>query len=200
MDGFITGGGDTPPLSFETLGEHDLGTLLRQMKGRAFDAAIVRGIAKRCPWGKPQVIVCGPLRKGQPFPTTFWLTCPFLESQCARLESEGAVRDIERCLAEKPQEWENYHGAAADFRMSLLSDWERDVLAPEGSPLRGALQKTGIGGIRPTGTPSAKCLHLQVASWLGLGFHPAENWLLTKLGCLDCGKAWLFRCETEKGQ
>jgi hypothetical protein len=196
MNGFIAGGGDSPPLSFEGLKESDLETLLRQMKGRAFDVGIIRGIAKRCPWGKPQVIVCGPLKKGKPFPTTFWLTCPFLDFQCARLESDGAVAELEAILSEKAQEWARYHASAADFRMSLLSAREREALAAEGEPLRLALLQTGIGGIRPTNRSSAKCLHLQVATWFGLGFHPAEKWLLSKLESLHCGKTWLSRCGT----
>ncbi len=200
MNGFIAGGGETPPLSFEGLAKHDLETLLQQMKGRAFDVSIVRGIAKRCPWGKPQVIVCGPLRKGKPFPTTFWLTCPYLDCMCGRLESEGAVKEIETCLSEKLPEWQCYHAAAANCRLALLSPREREALAGESASLGKVLQNTGIGGIRPTGAPSAKCLHLQVATWLGLGFHPAEQWLYSKLGTLHCGKAWISRCKTEKEQ
>jgi hypothetical protein len=198
MNGFINGGGATPPLSFEALRKDDGETLGSQMRGRAFDLAIVRGVAKRCPWGKPQVIVCGPLREGRPFPTTFWLTCPFLDRRCGRLESEGAVGALEAFLSgqEESKAWERYNGLAARFRLDLLSEAEREKMVREGASLIESLTRGGIGGIRVGSRPSVKCLHLQVAAWLGLGFHPAAQWLASKMEGLDCGGTWISRCGT----
>ena len=199
MNGFIDGGGGTPPLLFESLKGKDAQTLVFQMKGRAFDITIVRGVARRCPWGMPQVIVCGPLREGRPFPTTFWLTCPFLDRKCGQLESEGAVGELEGILAAPvaAKAWARYNESAALFRRDLLSQEERDLLLSGSPALLESLESVGVGGIRPGGNPSAKCLHLQVATWIGLGYHPAGEWLARKLVSLDCGGSWRTRCEPE---
>lgn len=197
MNGFIDSGGGTPPLLFDPLKGEDAETLFTQMRGRAFDLALVRGVARRCPWGKPQVIVCGPLRKGRPFPTTFWLTCPFLDRRCGQLESEGAVGELEAALAGPGAEkaWESYNERAARFRLALLSEKERKVLHTEGAAFMKNLESVGVGGIRTGSKPSVKCLHLQVATWLGFGFHPAGQWLSAKLECLDCAGEMRARCE-----
>lgn len=197
MNGFIDSGGGTPPLLFESLKDKDFQTLVFQMKGRAFDISIVRGVSRRCSLGMPQVIVCGPLRKGKPFPTTFWLTCPFLDRKCGQLESEGAVGELEDILAGPAAgvAWARYNEGAAFFRRDLLSEEERNLLLSESPALLESLESVGVGGIRPSGKPSAKCLHLQVATWIGIGFHPAGEWLGRKLLSLDCGGSWRARCE-----
>jgi hypothetical protein len=196
MDDFIRSGGETPPLSFEALGKEDAETLGSQMRGRAFDIRIVRGIAKRCPWGKPQVIVCGPLRDGRPFPTTFWLTCPFLDRLCGRLESEGAVGALEVFLSgpEEVKDWEQYNELAVRYRLGLLSVAEREKMTREEPAMMENLETAGLGGIRVGSRPSVKCLHLQVAAWLGLGFHPAGAWLASRMERLECGGTWVPRC------
>lgn len=196
MKGFIDPGGETPRLLFEPLEPGDPGTLLRQMKGRAFDTGLLRGIARRCPFGKPQVVVCGPVRRGKPFPTTFWLTCPFLERACGRLESAGAVGEMETALSTETgrKAWVEYNEKAALLRSGLLRREESLALRKEESDLAKRLEGVGIGGIRPGSKPSVKCLHLQVAAWLALGSHPAGEWLAEKLDSLDCGGQWLDRC------
>ena len=196
MKGFIDPGGETPRLLFEPLEPGDPGTLLRQMKGRAFDTGLLRGIARRCPFGKPQVVVCGPVRRGKPFPTTFWLTCPFLERACARLESAGAVGEMEAVLSTETgrKAWAEYNEKAVLLRSGLLSREENLPLRKDEREMVKRLEGVGIGGIRPGPKPSVKCLHLQVAAWLALGSHPAGEWLAGKLDSLECGGKWLNRC------
>src|SRR5688572_15210590 len=49
-------------------------------------------VAVRCPHGLPAVteqVPYGP--DGKPFPTTYYLTCPYLVAAVARLEAEGGV-------------------------------------------------------------------------------------------------------------
>jgi hypothetical protein len=196
MNGFIDGGGETPPLLFENLEPRDAQALFAQMKGRAFDISIVRGVAKRCRWQKPQVIVCSPLKAGKPFPTTFWLTCPFLDRKCGQLESEGGVGELEGLLSEPAMHgaWIAFNEKLSMLRASLLSCEQKLGLLEEKPALMENLRHLGIGGIKAGEKPWVKCLHLQVAAWLGTGFHPAGEWLEEKLGDLDCAGAWLERC------
>ena len=74
---------------------------LVSMRGRIFDPTIAIGIAKYCKWGKPQVLLCAPLYRMKPFPTTFWLSCPFLAMRCSKLEASGGVRELEEFLKKR---------------------------------------------------------------------------------------------------
>src|SRR5918998_727122 len=52
-------------------------------------------VARRCPFGRPAVTEQSALdERGEPFPTTFWLTCPQLVAAISQLESgvAGATR------------------------------------------------------------------------------------------------------------
>ena len=54
---------------------------------RAFLRVVVR-----CPWGLPAVTEQSPQDEdGNPFPTTYWLTCPTAVKAVARVESDGAI-------------------------------------------------------------------------------------------------------------
>lgn len=103
-----------------------------------------RRVACRCRHGYPAVTEQAPRAfDGEPFPTTFWLTCPFLGAAVARIEAAGGVRRISEEVAGDPA-----------LRESLeRGDAEQRRLRPE---LPG-----GIGG-RSGGT-HLKCLHAHVA-------------------------------------
>jgi hypothetical protein len=81
---------------------------------------------------------------GQPFPTTFWLTCPELVAAVSRLEAAGGVERWTRAAEDDPE-----------LRASLerANDEQRE-LRPE--------LDLGIGGAR-SGAGSLKCLHAHVA-------------------------------------
>lgn len=107
---------------------------------RAFRRAVVR-----CPFGRPAVTEQAPYDDtGEPFPTTFWLTCPHLVAAISRLEAAGGVERWTRAAAEDPELRESVEHA----------DEEQRRLRPE--------LDLGIGGARP-GARSLKCLHAHVA-------------------------------------
>ena len=108
-------------------------------KPRAF-----RRVAVRCPFGRPAVTEQEPFdESGEPFPTTFWLTCPQLVAKIARLEAAGGV-----------ERWSRSTQEDVELGQSLeLANEEQRRLRPE---LPG-----GIGGqTRPGGL---KCLHAHAA-------------------------------------
>src|SRR5207245_11195784 len=52
----------------------------------------LRGVAARCPFGRPAVTVQEPYDlAGEPFPTTYYLTCPHLVAAVSRIEAAGGV-------------------------------------------------------------------------------------------------------------
>ena len=99
----------------------------------------------RCPFGRPAVTEQYAHDDfGEPFPTTFWLTCPHLVASVSRLEARGGVERWTRAAAEHPE-----------LTASLASaDAEQRALRPE--------LDLGIAGSRP-GSGSLKCLHAHVA-------------------------------------
>jgi hypothetical protein len=104
----------------------------------------LRRVVVRCPFGRPAVTEQASFdESGEPFPTTYWLTCRHLVASIARLEAEGAVERWGRLVQEEP-----------DLRASLERGHEEQRrLRPE---LPG-----GIGGQTRTG--GLKCLHAHAA-------------------------------------
>jgi len=103
-----------------------------------------RRVAVRCPFGRPAVTEQAPFdSSGEPFPTTYWLTCPHLVAAIARVEAAGGVERWSRAAQED-----------AELRASLeAAHKEQRLLRPD---LPG-----GIGGQTRTG--GLKCLHAHAA-------------------------------------
>src|SRR5476649_317799 len=80
--------------------ESDLAVVERQLgrRPRAF-----RSVAVRCPFGWPAITEQAPFdENGRPFPTQFYVTCPFLVAQISRLEASGGVELWTRAAADDP--------------------------------------------------------------------------------------------------
>lgn len=120
------------------------------------------GIECRCRYGYPQVVTVYPLIDGKPFPTIFWLTCPFLANEIDHLEAEGWIKRMEaevrkdEGLALRLHE---AHKAYITERERLLSPKDRAFLK-QARMLKGLLER-GIGGTADFSR--VKCLHLHVA-------------------------------------
>jgi uncharacterized protein len=111
-----------------------------------------RRVAVRCPFGRPAVTEQAPFDSaGEPFPTTFWLTCPHFVAAVSRLEAAGGVERWSRAAARDP-------GLRESLRRA--NDEQRRI-RPE--------LDLGIGGAR-AGAGSLKCLHAHVAFALA---HPS---------------------------
>src|SRR5215210_3120926 len=60
-----------------------------------------RRVAVRCPWGLPAVSEQHPYDEaGEPFPTTYYLTCAHAVAAVARLEAGGGVERWSRAAAD----------------------------------------------------------------------------------------------------
>jgi len=120
------------------------------------------GIECRCRYGYPQVVTVYPLIEGKPFPTIFWLTCPFLTKAIDHLEAEGWIKRMEAKLRKDKglalRLWEA-HKAYITERQRLLSPQDRAFL--EEAEMLNSLLEKGIGGTADFSR--VKCLHLHVA-------------------------------------
>jgi len=114
-------------------------------------------VATRCPFGLPAVTEQQPYDpRGEPFPTTYYVTCPHLVSAIARLEAAGGV---ERWSAAVP---EDDALAASLARATGEQRQLRHALADGALGVDGgASLELGIGGSRSP--ERLKCLHAHVA-------------------------------------
>ena len=167
-------------------------------KKQRFDPSIIIS-GKLCEYGHIQVITCRPLsEKLRPFPTTFWLTCPHLIKRAGTVESCGGVHELEEYIQSHAlhNEWQKYNFLHQILKLKLLNlNGNENIclfMRKYHNKIFKSLIRSGIGGIKLTGEKdniNIKCLHLQTASYLGLGFHPACEWLDSKGLCGEnCGK------------
>ena len=133
-----------------------------------------RRVAVRCPFGRPAVTEQSAYDSaGEPFPTTFWLTCPFLVAAVSRLEAAGGVERWTKAAAADP---------ALGASLRAANDEQRR-LRPE--------IDAGVGGGTRAG--SLKCLHAHVAFALARpGYELGERMLA------DIDPLWPDRCSTEE--
>jgi len=120
------------------------------------------GIECRCRYGYPQVVTVYPLIEGKPFPTIFWLTCPYLTKAIDHLEAEGWVKRMETRVRENQvlaARLQAAHLAYINERYRLLTEEDRVFLEETG--MSAALLEKGIGGTADFNR--VKCLHLHVA-------------------------------------
>jgi uncharacterized protein len=116
-----------------------------------------RRVVVRCPFGLPAVTEQHPYaRDGEPFPTTYYLTCRHLVAALSRLEADGgverwsAIADDEPALAASR--------ARADDEQRRI---RRELAGSDTGRDRGASLGGGVGGAARTG--SLKCLHAHAA-------------------------------------
>jgi hypothetical protein len=134
--------------------DEDRAVVARQL-GR--EPRTLRRVAVRCPFGAPAVTEQSPYGvDGEPFPTTYYLTCRYLVAAVSRLEAGGGV-----------ERWSNATRTDAALAASLTAGDEeqrslrRELAGETTGSDAGASLDYGIGGSRRSG--SLKCLHAHVA-------------------------------------
>ncbi len=154
-----------------------------------FDLEIVSGCARRCRFGKVQVIVCKPISQtGRLFPTNFWLMCPHLIHRAGMIESQQGVHELEDWMTKRKffHQWRKYNIAHQTLRLSQINTHQLSFIRKYHKGIFRHLIGTGIGGMKYTDIITVKCLHLQTASYLAMRYHPAEEWLISKGLCGEC--------------
>ncbi len=137
-------------------------------------------VAVRCHLGLPAVISVAPvLPDGEPFPTTFWLTCPLAGRLVAALESDGMIRRWEGEI--EPSALSRADRSYARHRAKIVEDMVRSGALPVGAHAPGG----GVGGT----TGGVKCLHARFAYWLAGGDDPAGLMAARSMGRLDCARS-----------
>jgi hypothetical protein len=139
-------------------------------------ARTFRRVAVRCPYGFPAVTEQPAYTDdGSPFPTTYYLTCPWLVAALARSEADGGVARWARAAAADPE-----LGASL-----ARADAEQRRLRPE--------LDVGIGGTRAPG--ALKCLHAHAAFALARPGYELGERILGEVGERWCPDARCARPE-----
>jgi uncharacterized protein len=144
-------------------------------------------VAARCPFGAPAVTEQQPYDSaGDPFPTTYYLTCPQLVAALARIEAAGGVTRWSR-VAEEDDELAASLAAATDEQRAVRHELAGDERGRDG----GASLDLGIGG---SGNPRAlKCLHAHVAFALA-----RPGYVLGERILAEVEPRWPVRCCSEE--
>jgi uncharacterized protein len=119
---------------------------------RAFLRVVVR-----CPFGAPAVTLQAPYDSaGDPFPTTFYLTCRYLVSAVARIEASGGIERWSELASADEALARSLEEATAEQRAL-----RRELADGQVGREHGASLDLGIGG---TANPERlKCLHAHAA-------------------------------------
>ena len=116
-----------------------------------------RRVAVRCPFGRPAVTEQEPYDpEGEPFPTTYYVTCRHLVAAISRLEAAGGVERWSAEAERDPVLQESLEAATATQRAIRRKLAAGRTGADDGSSLNG-----GIGGAKDP--RRLKCLHAHVA-------------------------------------
>ncbi len=116
-----------------------------------------RRVARRCPFGLPAVTEQEAYdENGDPFPTTYYLTCRHLVAAVSRLEAAGGVERWTQAVADDPRLADSLDAATEEQRRV-----RRELAAGRTGLDGGSSLELGIGGAaRPE---RLKCLHAHVA-------------------------------------
>ena len=116
-----------------------------------------RRVVVRCPFGRPAVTEQSPYDgAGEPFPTTYYLTCRHLVAAVSRLEAAGGVERWTEAAQADPELRASLEGAT-----ELQRELRRSLAAGATGRDGGSSLELGIGGAsRPE---RLKCLHAHVA-------------------------------------
>ncbi|MEX2211164.1 MAG: DUF501 domain-containing protein [Gaiellaceae bacterium] len=116
-----------------------------------------RRVVVRCPFGLPAVTEQDPYDPaGEPFPTTYYLTCRHLVAAVARLEAAGGVERWSQAVEEDVALRESLVEATAEQRVV-----RRELAAGREGVDSGASLDSGIGGASQP--ERLKCLHAHAA-------------------------------------
>lgn len=156
-----------PALPFETPATDADFAVMREQLGR--DMRGVVSIARRCSCGRPAVVRTAPrLEDGTPFPTSLYLTLPWLTLEISRIEATGTMAQLTQRLEDEPELAERYRLAHERYLARRDEIGRADEVA-----------EVSAGGM-PT---RVKCLHALAGQGLaeGPGINPIADEVLESI-------------------
>ncbi|WP_420897521.1 DUF501 domain-containing protein [Brachybacterium saurashtrense] len=172
---------ETPlaPLPHESSATAEDLEVMRAQLGR--DMRGVVSIARRCGCGRPAVVRTAPrLEDGTPFPTSLYLTLPWLTLELSRVEGTGRMAELTERIAQEPELAAAYRRAHERYLARRAEIGEAEEVA-----------HVSAGGM-PT---RVKCLHALAGQALaeGPGVNPIADEVLA--GIEGAAPELVCRCE-----
>ena len=98
------------------------------------------------------------------------------------IEALGGVRELEEYMTSRKMlhEWRRYNYLHQVIRLRLMDKKFCRYTRKYHANVFRSVMRSGIGGMKYGEGICVKCLHLQTASLLVLGRHPASEWLREK--------------------
>lgn len=171
------------PLPHETLATTTDLTVMRAQLGRELRGVV--SIARRCACGRPAVVRTAPrLEDGTPFPTSLYLTLPWLTLELSRREATGTMAELTERLSAEPQ-------LAAGYRRAH----ERYLTRRDELGTAVEIRQVSAGGM----PARVKCLHALAAQALaeGPGINPVADEVLA--GIDGAAPGLVCRCGSADG-
>ena len=145
-----------------------------------------RRVVVRCPFGRPAITEQSPYDlEGEPFPTTYYVTCRWLVAAISRIEAAGGVERWTQAL-EVDVELAASRAAGDEEQRRIRTR----LAAGKTGRDAGASLELGIGGAGRTG--SLKCLHAHAAFALACPGYELGDRIVAELAPL-----WPDRCCTD---
>ena len=139
--------------------------------------AIGYRIAVVCRYGWPAVIRNEPFTdKGNPNPNLYYLCCPYLRRELARLEDSGAIARLEERIASDREAAR----ALAEAQSGHRAEW-RQAAAAAGRPAANGPRIAAAAGDQ-----ALKCLHAHFAFYLVHRDHAAGAMIAAEIGNIWC--------------
>lgn len=138
-------------------------------------------VLKRCRFGHPLAFASFPVINEKPFPTIFWLTCPYLLKACGKLESalyhKYVESEIEKSEKLKKEMLET---------QSKMKELKKEFAKALGLLLPKSFYEVGIGGVK--NLYHVKCLHAHLAASFAGIESPVSRFLYEALTVLECSE------------
>lgn len=142
----------------------------------------MREVSKICPFGYPAVIKVLPFFNNRVFPTTYWLTCPYLNKNISRLEDSNWINKLQEKINnndELKKQLERAHNNYAKQRMNMLDKKTVKKIKEISYDIYFTLKNSGVGGIKDKN--GIKCLHTHVADYLVNKLNPVGEIIFKKV-------------------
>lgn len=153
----------------------ELSRLIARQLGR--EPAIAFRVERECPFGWPAVLMNEPYTlSGKPNPNIYYLSCPYLRRELARLEDAGFIGRLENKISRDSRLAEDLHKAQEAHREEWLSLAGR-TKSIRGGPPRIAAAKDDL---------RLKCLHAHFAWHLVHGDYLAGKLIVEELEQMWC--------------
>ncbi len=149
-------------------------------------------VTTECPFEYPAVIKVYPFFYGRVFPTTYWLTCPYLQKEISVLEDKGWITKMQKLVdndEEIAQKFKKANKFYAKKRFEMLDSKEKEKMKEISHDIYKTLKFSGIGGVKDK--QGIKCLHTHVADYLVNKINPIGKRVFQKIN-------WPKTCNTCK--